>query len=80
MRVGYARTSSVEQQAGLDAQCRDLKGAECEKIFSDKHRRSASASSLKRRSISSERATPWSLPSFVALPARPNISWKLPNA
>jgi DNA invertase Pin-like site-specific DNA recombinase len=35
MRVGYARTSSVEQQAGLDAQFRDLKGAECEKIFSE---------------------------------------------
>ena len=35
MRVGYARTSSVEQQAGLDAQFRDLKGAGCEKIFSE---------------------------------------------
>jgi DNA invertase Pin-like site-specific DNA recombinase len=27
MKVGYARTSSLEQQAGLDAQFRDLKGA-----------------------------------------------------
>src|SRR5438105_8210379 len=35
MRVGYARTSGVEQQAGLDAQFRDLKGAGCEKIFSE---------------------------------------------
>src|ERR1700747_1809643 len=35
MRVGYARTSSVEQQAGLDAQFRDLKAAGCEKIFSE---------------------------------------------
>ena len=35
MKVGYSRTSSVEQQAGLDAQFRDLKGAGCEKIFSE---------------------------------------------
>jgi DNA invertase Pin-like site-specific DNA recombinase len=34
LKVGYARTSSVEQQKGLDAQFRDLKGAGCEKIFS----------------------------------------------
>jgi len=35
MKVGYGRTSGVEQQAGLDAQFRDLKGAGCEKIFSE---------------------------------------------
>ena len=35
MKVGYARTSSLEQQAGLDAQFRDLKAAGCEKIFSE---------------------------------------------
>ena len=35
MKVGYARTSSLEQQAGLDAQFRDLKVAGCEKIFSE---------------------------------------------
>jgi DNA invertase Pin-like site-specific DNA recombinase len=35
LKVGYARTSGVEQQAGLDAQFRDLKGAGCEKIFSE---------------------------------------------
>jgi DNA invertase Pin-like site-specific DNA recombinase len=33
--VGYGRTSSLEQQAGLDAQIRDLKAAGCEKIFSE---------------------------------------------
>lgn len=33
MLIGYARTSTVEQQAGLDAQVRDLKSAGCEKIF-----------------------------------------------
>ena len=33
MKVGYARTSTVEQKAGLDAQLRDLKAAGCEEIF-----------------------------------------------
>ena len=35
MKVGYGRTSGVEQQEGLDAQIRDLKAAGCEKIFSE---------------------------------------------
>ena len=33
--VGYARVSTVDQQAGLDAQLRDLKTAGCEEIFSE---------------------------------------------
>jgi DNA invertase Pin-like site-specific DNA recombinase len=35
MKVGYARTSTVEQVAGLDAQLRDLALAGAEKIFSE---------------------------------------------
>ena len=35
MLVGYARTSTVEQQAGLEAQGRDLKAAGVEKLFSE---------------------------------------------
>ena len=35
MRIGYARTSTIEQKAGLDAQLRDLKAAGCEKIFKE---------------------------------------------
>lgn len=35
MNLGYARTSTAEQQAGLDAQLRDLKAAGCERIFSE---------------------------------------------
>jgi DNA invertase Pin-like site-specific DNA recombinase len=31
--IGYARTSTLEQQAGLDAQLRDLKAAGCKKLF-----------------------------------------------
>lgn len=36
MKIGYARTSTVEQVAGLEAQERDLKGAGAEKIFSER--------------------------------------------
>lgn len=35
MLIGYARTSTVDQRAGLDAQVRDLKSAGCEKIFAE---------------------------------------------
>ena len=35
MLVGYARTSTAEQQAGLEAQVRDLQAAGAERIFSE---------------------------------------------
>jgi DNA invertase Pin-like site-specific DNA recombinase len=35
MIVGYGRTSTAEQLAGLDAQIRDLKAAGAEKLFSE---------------------------------------------
>jgi DNA invertase Pin-like site-specific DNA recombinase len=35
MKVGYARTSTTEQIAGLEAQARDLKQAGCEKLFAE---------------------------------------------
>ena len=35
MIIGYARTSTVEQQAGLEAQERDLKAAGVERIYSE---------------------------------------------
>jgi hypothetical protein len=33
MLIGYARTSTLEQEAGLEAQLRDLKALGCEKVF-----------------------------------------------
>ena len=33
MNVGYARTSTVEQQAGFEAQIKELKDACCEKLY-----------------------------------------------
>jgi DNA invertase Pin-like site-specific DNA recombinase len=35
MQIGYARTSTVEQKAGLEAQLRDLKAAGVKKTFSE---------------------------------------------
>lgn len=35
MRVGYARTSTIEQVAGFEAQVRELKAAGCEKVFKE---------------------------------------------
>jgi DNA invertase Pin-like site-specific DNA recombinase len=36
MIVGYARTSTVEQEAGLAAQERDLRAAGCERVFAER--------------------------------------------
>src|SRR4051812_2484830 len=35
MIVGYARTSTIEQQAGLQAQKRELRSAGAEKVYSE---------------------------------------------
>jgi len=35
MKIGYARTSTADQVAGLEAQHRDLERAGCEKVFSE---------------------------------------------
>ena len=43
MLVGYARTSTLEQKAGLEAQLRDLQQLGCEKVFQEQ------ASSVGRR-------------------------------
>jgi DNA invertase Pin-like site-specific DNA recombinase len=35
MRVGYARTSTLEQKAGIETQLRELEAAGCQKIFKE---------------------------------------------
>src|SRR6478735_3851804 len=35
MLIGYARTSTVDQEAGFEAQKRDLDAAGCKKVFSE---------------------------------------------
>jgi DNA invertase Pin-like site-specific DNA recombinase len=42
--VGYARTSTLEQEAGLEAQERDLKAIGCDRVFTER------VSSVARRS------------------------------
>ena len=34
-KIGYARTSTIDQEAGLLAQIRDLKALGCRKVFSE---------------------------------------------
>ena len=36
MKIGYARCSTVDQEAGMQAQLRDLETAGCERVFSEK--------------------------------------------
>ena len=36
LKIGYARTSTVEQEAGLNSQLRDLEAYGCTEIFSEK--------------------------------------------
>lgn len=36
MQVGYARTSTIEQEAGLEAQARDLAAAGCTRTFAER--------------------------------------------
>lgn len=45
--IGYARTSTTEQQAGLDAQLRDLKAAGCRKVFSEQESSVAARAQLE---------------------------------
>jgi DNA invertase Pin-like site-specific DNA recombinase len=33
MKIGYARTSTIDQVAGFEARIRDLEAAGCEKVF-----------------------------------------------
>jgi DNA invertase Pin-like site-specific DNA recombinase len=45
--IGYGRTSTTEQRAGLEAQLRDLKAAGCAKIFEEQVSSVAERSQLK---------------------------------
>lgn len=47
MKIGYGRTSTIDQVAGLDAQLRDLKEAGCEKVFSEQISSKASRRELE---------------------------------
>src|SRR6478735_7740317 len=48
MLIGYARTSTVDQKAGLEAQVRDLRAAGAKKVFSEQVASVAQRDTLKR--------------------------------
>lgn len=48
MIIGYARTSTAEQNAGLEAQLRDLRATGCTKIFSEQISSVAERSQLEQ--------------------------------
>ena len=58
MLLGYARVSTIEQDAGFEAQERDLKAAGAERLFPSGRARSGRARRSMRQSTSFERATP----------------------
>jgi DNA invertase Pin-like site-specific DNA recombinase len=47
MLIGYARTSTTDQAAGLEAQDRDLQAAGCERVFSEQVSSVADRSALQ---------------------------------
>jgi DNA invertase Pin-like site-specific DNA recombinase len=47
MLVGYARTSTADQKAGLEAQERDLRGAGCQRVFTEQVSSMAQRAGLK---------------------------------
>jgi DNA invertase Pin-like site-specific DNA recombinase len=65
--LGYGRTATTEQLAGLEAQQRDLKAAGCAKIFEEQVSSMAERPQLeaaleyarKVRNTTIARATPW---------------------
>jgi DNA invertase Pin-like site-specific DNA recombinase len=56
MIVGYARTSSLAQVAGLEAQNRELRAAGCDKIF-----REQVSSVAERQQLEAQRSSAGSL-------------------
>jgi DNA invertase Pin-like site-specific DNA recombinase len=69
--VGYARTSTCDQQAGLDAQIRDLKAIGCEEVYAEQVSAVAQRDRLSEALRSSAEATRWSAVSQIALPGAP---------
>ena len=59
MRVGYARTSTVEQIAGLEAQEKELKASGVEKLFSERISSVAKRENSKPPWISAGKGMSW---------------------
>jgi hypothetical protein len=64
MIIGYARTSTVEQEASFEAQRAQLKAAGCEKVFKEQ----VSAVSPEREQLEAARVTSLWSPSSTGSP------------
>ena len=60
MLIGYARTSTTDQQAGFDAQLVELEAYGCERTFKEQVSAVASRVNSTELLICSERVTSWS--------------------
>jgi hypothetical protein len=67
--VGYARVSTFDQHAVLDAEVRDLKAAGCEEIFSEQVSAVGNAIDRREPSASPGKGTPLFVPNLADLPA-----------
>ena len=69
MLIGYARTSTTDQQAGFDAQLRDLEAAGCGKSSGNSYPQlGRSRPQLAAAWTTCGKATPWSSPPGSACP------------
>jgi DNA invertase Pin-like site-specific DNA recombinase len=50
MRIGYARSSTIDQEAGYQAQIKALNAAGCEKVFPERVPSVANREQLEARS------------------------------
>ena len=65
MLIGYARTSTVEQRAGLDAQVAELRGSGVEELFVEQVSSIQRREEFKKALTQSARATPLSSPNWI---------------
>jgi DNA invertase Pin-like site-specific DNA recombinase len=68
MNIGYARTSTIEQEASFEAQRAQLKAADCEKVFCEQ----LSAVSPEREQL--EAALDYAREGDVLVVTRPGVS------
>jgi len=80
LKIGYGRTSTFEQVAGMESQLRDLRTAGCEKIFSEQASAVAKRPELEALLNFIREGELWSSPSWIGSRDLPTISWKSRSA
>ena len=77
MLIGYARTSTTDQIAGLKAQERDLLAQGCERLWREQTSALGPVTPWRRPSRSLDQGTHWSSPRFVGWPVPSPTWWRL---